>query len=172
IIGYTSPKWSAVFSNSIFWKNFDFSFDIRYVYGHKVVNASTHNAEDRSGVANGFITNLDAWTPANQNTMVAERRPMVTYYDSHPDTRWMQDGTFIRGQNFVLGYNVGKSFLKKLQVQQLRLYINAQNLFCITNYNGYDPEVTTYDNYIFGQGIDSFSEPKSRTYTIGLNVKF
>ncbi len=171
IIGYSSPKWTLSFSNTFLYKNFDFSFDIRVVHGNKVVNASTHNAEDRSGVANGFKTNLDAWTPSNQNTMVAERRPMRVYYDSYPDTRWMQNGSFIRGQNFVLGYNFDQEMLRKLKIQNLRIYLSAQNLFCITKYKGYDPEVTT-EEAAFGQGIDDFSEPKARTYTIGLNVKF
>ncbi|MDR1202584.1 MAG: TonB-dependent receptor [Tannerellaceae bacterium] len=172
IIGYSSPKWTLSFSNTFVWKNLDFSFDIRIVQGHNVVNASTHNAEDRSGVANGFKTNLDAWTPSNQNTMVAERRPMSSYYDSYPDTHWMQDGSFIRGQNFMLGYNFNQDILRKLKIENLRIYMSAQNLFCITKYKGYDPEVTTNEGAAFGQGIDDFSEPKARTYTIGLNIKF
>jgi TonB-linked SusC/RagA family outer membrane protein len=172
IIGCTSPDWTLTFSNMLQWKNFDFSFDLRVVYGHNVVNASTHNAEDRSGVANGFKNNLNAWTPTNQNTMVAQRRPMSTYYDSYPDTHWMRDGSFLRGQNFALGYNFEKSMLKRIKIDHLRVYISAQNLFCITDYNGYDPEVTTREGAAFGQGIDDFSEPKARTFTFGLNIKF
>lgn len=104
IIGCTSPDWTLTFSNTLKWKNFDFLFDIRVVYGSDVVNCAYHNAEDRSGVANGLKTNMNAWTPTNQHTMVAQRRPMNTYYDSYPDTHWMQDASFIRGQNFALGY--------------------------------------------------------------------
>jgi TonB-linked SusC/RagA family outer membrane protein len=172
IIGNSSPDWTLTFSNEIVWKNFDFAFDIRVVYGNNVINGSTHNAEDRSGVANGFRTNMDAWTPTNQNTMVAQRRPMSSYYDSYPDTRWMQDGSFLRGQNFVLGYTFGQPVLKRAGISSLRLYASAQNLFCITNYTGYDPEVTTNEGAAFGQGIDDFSEPRARTYVFGLSVKF
>ncbi|MCC8197032.1 MAG: TonB-dependent receptor [Tannerellaceae bacterium] len=172
IIGKTSPDWTMTLSNTFLWKNFDLSFDLRFVIGHQVVNASTHNAEDRSGVANGFRTNLNAWTPANQNTMVAQRRPMSTYYDSYPDTHWMQNGSFVRGQNLVLGYNFDRPLIKKAGLEALRVYVSAQNLFCITNYTGYDPEVTTRYDATFGQGIDDFSEPKARTWTVGLNVKF
>ena len=172
IIGCTSPDWTMTISNSFYYKNFDFSFDIRFVFGNEVVNCATHNAEDRSGVANGWASNLEAWTPSNQNTMIAQRRPMTTYYDSYPDSHWMQDGSFIRGQNFVLGYTFDKNVLQKIRLQDLRVYVSAQNLFCITKYNGYDPEVSTYENNAFGQGIDDFSEPKARTFTFGLNVKF
>lgn len=104
--------------------------------------------------------------------MVAERRPMKTYYDSFPDSHWVQNGSFVRGQNFVLGYNFSETLLKPIKLQSLRIYASAQNLFCITNYNGYDPEVTTREESAFGQGIDDFSEPKARSFTVGLNVKF
>lgn len=172
IIGCTSPDWTMTFSNTFLYRNFDFSFDIRFVFGGDVVNCATHNAEDRSGVANGFRSNLDAWTPADPHTMVAQRRPMKAYYDSFPDSHWMQNGSFVRGQNFVLGYTFSKRLLQKLCIQDLRMYASAQNLFCITQYKGYDPEVTTYEEDAFGQGIDDFSEPKARTFTFGLNIKF
>lgn len=172
IIGCTSPDWTMTLSNTFIYRNVDFSFDIRFVFGNDVVNGATHNAEDRSGVANGFKNNLNAWTPTNQNTMVAERRPMKTYYDSFPDSHWVQNGSFVRGQNFVLGYNFSETLLKPIKLQSLRIYASAQNLFCITNYNGYDPEVTTREESAFGQGIDDFSEPKARSFTVGLNVKF
>lgn len=172
IIGCTSPDWTMTFSNTFYYKNFDFSFDLRFVFGNDVVNCATHNAEDRSGVANGWKSNLNAWTPSNQNTMIAQRRPMTTYYDSYPDSHWAQNGSFVRGQNFVLGYTFDKELLRKISLQDLRVYVSAQNLFCITNYNGYDPEVSTYEGNAFGQGIDDFSEPKARTFTFGLSVKF
>lgn len=172
IIGCTSPDWTMTFSNTFYYENFDFSFDLRFVFGNDVVNCATHNAEDRSGVANGWKSNLNAWTPSNQNTMIAQRRPMTTYYDSYPDSHWAQNGSFVRGQNFVLGYTFDKELLRKISLQDLRVYVSAQNLFCITNYNGYDPEVSTYEGNAFGQGIDDFSEPKARTFTFGLSVKF
>jgi len=171
IIGCTLPNWTLNFTNSLQWKNFDFIVDIHVMYGNKTVNTQTHNAEDRSGVANGFKNNKNAWTPTNQNTMVAERRPMATYYDSYPDDYWMKDGSFIRGANFSLGYTFNKSVLMKIKLDDLKLYISAQNLFCITGYNGYDPEIANFDG-AFGQGIDGLSEPKARTFTFGLNVKF
>ena len=172
IIGCTTPDWTLTFSSMLQWKNFDFSFDIRGMYGNKTVNTQTHNAEDRSGVANGYKTNMNAWTPTNQHTMIAERRPMSTYYDSYPDTHWMQNGSFIRGQNFVLGYTFDKSVMRKIKIDNLRLYVSAQNLFCITEYTGYDPEVSIYEGSAFGQGIDGLSEPRARTFTFGLNIKF
>jgi TonB-linked SusC/RagA family outer membrane protein len=172
IIGCALPDWTMTLSNSLYYQNFDFTFDIRFVIGNNVMNLATHVAEDRSGVANGWKSNLKAWTPTNQNTMIAERRPMPTYYDSYPDSHWVQDGSFIRGQNFVLGYTLKENILSKINFNKIRLYLSAQNLFCITNYNGYDPEVSTRPEATFGQGIDDLAEPKRRTFTLGINIEF
>lgn len=171
IIGIDSPKWTMGISNTLTYKDFDLLFDIRIVEGFNVMNAGTHNREDRSGVANGSKTLLNAWTPSQQNTMVGELRYMRTYYDSYPDTHWLQDGSFIRLQNLTVGYNFPKKISDKIGLDRLRLYASGQNLFLITKYNGYDPEISTFDGD-FGQGIDDFGEPRARTYTVGLNVNF
>lgn len=171
IIGNDSPKWTMGISNTLTYKNFDLLFDIRVVEGIDVMNAGSHNREDRSGVANGSRTLLNAWTPTEQNTMVGELRYMKTYYDSYPDSHWLQDGSFIRLQNLTLGYNFPKPLLDKIGLNTLRMYASGQNLFLITKYNGYDPEISTMDG-AFGQGIDDFGEPRAKTYTIGLNINF
>ncbi len=172
IIGRTSPDWTMGFSNRLAYRNLEFAIDLRFVQGNDVVNAALHNREDRSGVANGARSQLNAWTPENQQTMVAQRRPMTTYYDSYPDTHWMQDGSFIRCQNIQLGYNFPDKFLQKTGLGKLKVYVSAQNLFLISGYNGYDPEVSTAYTSAFGQGIDDFGDPRPRTYTLGLNVNF
>ncbi|MEQ9442019.1 MAG: TonB-dependent receptor [Cyclobacteriaceae bacterium] len=171
IIGKSFPDWTMGFSNTLTYRNLELSIDFRVVQGLDVMNAATHNREDRSGVANGSRTLLNAWTPENQNTMIAELRYMKTYYDSYPDTHWLQDGSFVRLQNVLLGYTFESALLEKWGLQRLRIYGSGQNLLLFTKYKGYDPEVSTYDG-VFGQGIDDFGEPRARTYTIGLNVSF
>jgi len=171
IIGQSLPDWTMGISNSFSYKNFDLLIDIRVVQGIDVMNAGTHTREDRSGVANSSKTILNAWTPTNQNTMVAELRYMRTYYDSYPDNHWLQDGSFSRLQNIQIAYNFKSALLSKIKLQKLRVYVSGQNLFLLTNYQGYDPEVSTHSSE-FGQGIDDFGEPRARTYTLGLNVGF
>jgi TonB-linked SusC/RagA family outer membrane protein len=171
VIGRSTPDWTMGISNTFTYRNIDLSFDIRMVQGIDVMNAGTHTREDRSGVANGSKTILNAWTPTNQNTMIAELRYMKTYYDSYPDTHWLQDGSFVRLQNFSIGYTFDESILNKIGLQKSRIYASGQNLFLLTDYKGYDPEVSTHGS-AFGQGIDDFGEPRARTYTIGLNINF
>lgn len=83
----------------------------------------------------------------------------------------VEDGSFIRGRNLILGYNFPKEFLKSQGISRLRIYASLQNFFLITDYTGYDPEVSTYGN-AFAQGITFFEYPKPITFTLGININF
>ncbi|MCD8193044.1 MAG: SusC/RagA family TonB-linked outer membrane protein, partial [Tannerellaceae bacterium] len=144
-------------------------------YFAQVYNTTRMTTEDRSTIANNQSTVLNAWTPDNQNTMIAERRPTSIYYNNKPDSRKVEGSSFLRGLNFVLGYTLPKSMPKKWYMEKLRIYASAQNLFCITGYSGYDPEIRTYPGYdgnVFAQNMDFYGYPKPRTFTFGLNVTF
>lgn len=158
--------------NTFRYKNFDLTLDLQFMYGNDILNLTRHSSEDRTGLANSYATVLNSWTPENQNTMIAQTRPPGSYYTSTVDSRMVEDGSFIRGRNLILGYNFQSDVLDKLKLGQLRIYASLQNFFLITDYSGYDPEVTTYGGSPFAQGITFFDYPKPRTYTIGLNVSF
>ena len=81
------------------------------------------------------------------------------------------DGSFIRGKNLVIGYNVLGNVLSKLSIAQLRLYASTQNFFLISDYHGFDPEVATYGNQ-FAQGLEMYGYPKAKVFNFGLKVTF
>ncbi|MGS2741446.1 SusC/RagA family TonB-linked outer membrane protein [Sinomicrobium sp. M5D2P17] len=157
--------------NTFRYKNFDLTLDLQFMYGNDILNLSKHSGEDRTGQANSYATVLNGWTPDNQNTMIAENRPANSTYTSTVDSRMVEDGSFIRGRNLIVGYNFPSDVLDKFKLGRLRVYASLQNFFLITDYSGYDPEVTTYGDS-FAQGITFFDYPKPRTYTVGLNVSF
>lgn len=169
IIGNGNPKGWGSLSNSFKYKNVDLVVDIQYSFGNDVLDMSTHSAEDRVGIANSYKTVLDAWTPTNQNTSIAAIRDTRAGYVTNVDTRWVQDGSFIRGRNAVLGYTFPAEVTKKLNLTRLRVYTSVQNFFLATKYRGNDPEVTTYDN-AFAQGQTFFDYPKPTTFLLGLNI--
>lgn len=171
IIGRAYPKWTANLSNTLKYKDFDFTFDIRFVYGVNTVNATKHSVEDRQGIASGLATIMNAWRPDNQNTHIAEVRHYNAGYDTHMDDWWAEDGSFIRGQNFVLGYTLPAVTAQRLSLQGLRVYASSQNLFLLTKYTGYDPEATTFGGQLT-QNIEFFQYPKPRTFNLGVNVSF
>ena len=88
------------------------------------------------------------------------------------DTRKLQKGSFIRGKNLLLGYSVPKKTASKWGVNNCRFYVSGQNLFIITKYKGYDPEVSNYDSDVFSQGVNYASYPKARILMAGVSVGF
>jgi TonB-linked SusC/RagA family outer membrane protein len=177
IIGRTTPKWTGTFNSTMKYKGWDFSFNIRFVEGLNTAATFKHSVEDRQTIANSLATVLNAWTPQNQNTMISQVRNYKFAQDSHFDTWWVENGSFIRGQNFMLGYSFNDPVLEKLRIDRLRLYASVQNLFVITKYTGYDPEVDTFNsgygaNTAFSQNLDFFSNPRPRVWNLGLTLTF
>jgi TonB-linked SusC/RagA family outer membrane protein len=177
IIGQAYPKWTGTFSSTMKYKSWDFSFDIRFVQGVNTAANFKHSVEDRQTISNSLATVLNGWTPTNQNTMISQVRNYKYAQDSHFDTWWVEDGSFIRGQNFVLGFNFPADITKKLKMNRLRVYTSVQNLFIITKYTGYDPEVDTFNsgygsNAAFSQNLDFFAPPRPRVWNLGVQVGF
>lgn len=172
VIGKGLPDGYGTFLNTFSYKNFDLTVELQYSYGNDVLNLTRHSGEDRTGQANSYATVLNGWTPNNQNTMIAENRPSKAGYTTNVDSHMVEDGSFIRGKNLLLGYTFPRSITEKLKLNRLRVYASVQNFFLSTKYTGYDPEVSTYPGQPFSQGITFFDYPKPRTFLFGLNVGF
>lgn len=169
IIGNGNPKGWGTFLNTFRFKNWDLTVDLQYNYGNDVLDLSTHSSEDRVALANSYKTVLNAWTPQNQNTMIAEFRDTRAGYVTNIDTHYIQDGSFIRGRNLLLGYTFPASITERLQLNRLRISASAQNFFLATKYQWGDPEVTSYSSP-FAQGTTHWQYPKPTTYTLSLNI--
>jgi TonB-linked SusC/RagA family outer membrane protein len=171
IIGHGSPKGWGSFVNNFHYKSFDLLLEIAYMYGNDVLNQTHHSGEDRTGIANSFNTVLDYYQPSknNNNTMIAAIRDTRAGYVTNVDTRWVEDGSFIRGKNLSLSYNFPATTVQALKLSRLRVYVSAQNFFLKTKFSGNDPEVTTYNN-AFAQGQTFFDYPKPTVYMLGVNV--
>ena len=88
-------------------------------------------------------------------------------------TDWaIEDGSFLRLSTLTVGYTFPKAWLTKVNVQNLRLYLTASNLFCLTSYSGMDPEVDCCRNYLVCPGVDFSAYPRSRQFIFGINLSF
>ena len=88
-------------------------------------------------------------------------------------TDWaIEDGSFLRLSTLTLGYTLPSNLTKKVGVNSLRFYMTGYNLFCITGYSGFDPEVSTRTKTAMTPGVDYSAYPKSRQFVIGLNLNF
>ena len=172
ILGSAFPKWDMDITNTINFRNFDFMFEIRVSYGASKANRTNHSGEDRQVMGNSKNRVLSAWTPYNQNSMVAEVRPGMggAYYLTFPDTWWIEDASFIRGEGATLGYTLNQ--IKG--INRMRLFFTAKNFFVLTKYSGYDPEGSDSGNMFdnLTPGMDFYAYPRPSTYTLGVNVSF
>jgi len=172
IIGKGIPDGYGSLINTFRYKNFELLIDLQFQYGNDIMYITTRPQENRQGIANSLSTVLNGWTPDNQDTPIAQWRPVSAGYDNLDTSHMIQDGSFIRGRNLLLGYNFSSEIVEKLRLSRLKIYTSAQNFFVSTKYQGYDPEVQTSDN-TFGQGEVNFDQyPKPRVFMIGLNATF
>jgi TonB-linked SusC/RagA family outer membrane protein len=169
VIGRGIPAAFGTFYNTFTYKNFDLIVDIQYMVGNDVLFRSKHSAEDRQGIANSFSTVLNAWTPDNQETNIAQIRPLTAGYNTFNDTDRVQDGSFVRGRNLMLAYNFAPEVLERLKVARMRTFFAVQNFFLSTEFQGYDPEVST-SGAAFDQGVDLYAYPKPRVFMLGFNI--
>jgi TonB-linked SusC/RagA family outer membrane protein len=173
ILGKSTPSGYGTFTNTFKYKNLDLGIELQFNYGNQIMNLTRHSGQDRTGQANSYATVLNAWTPTNQNTSIAQDRPAYVYYSTEIYSTKVESGNFIRGRNVTLGYTFPTSVTNKIKLSRLRVYAQAQNLFLITKYTGYDPETSTYNSSSnFTQGIQFYDYPKPRTYLLGVNASF
>lgn len=183
ILGKTQPDWTGSVVNKFRYKNFDLTVDLQFSQGAGVVQSFVFAMEDRYGYSNSLKTVLNAWTPQNQNTPIQQYRYAPDAGQTvNFDSRWVANGSFIRGRNVVLGYNFNKKLLQTLKVDRIRFYISSQNLFLIKSkeYLGYDPQnsASNFDSSQaqggppYAQNLDWFSYPRDRRFTVGVNVNF
>ncbi len=169
IIGKGIPDGFGTLTNTFSHKNLELMVDLQFMYGNDVLFRSKHSAEDRTGIANSFKTVLNAWTPENQNTNIAQTRPVSAGYNTNNDTDRVQDGSFIRGRNLLLSYRFPTKMIEKIHLNRLRAFASVQNFFLRTKFEGYDPEVSTSGS-AFDQGVDLYAYPKPRVFMVGLNI--
>lgn len=169
IIGKGIPDGFGTFSNTFRYGNLELLVDLQFQYGNSVMYRDEHSAEDRQTIANSFKTVLNAWTPDNQDTNIAQIRPIAAGYDTNNDSGKLKDASFLRGRNLMLSYVFKPELIKRLYLNRLRLYTSVQNFFVATKFPGYDPE-SSNGGGTFDQGFSLYDYPRPRTFVLGLNI--
>jgi len=164
-IGSPIPKFILGFSVGADYNGFDFSFDIQGVYGNKLFNAKEVVRPDPYNWEKHV---LGAWTgPGTSNT-----EPIASYGGNNylPSDKFIQDGSFTRLRNVTLGYTLPSGFTKKIAISQLRIYIKGSNVYTISKFTGYSPEIGSSD--VLSNGIDFGTYPVTSVYSFGINLTF
>ncbi|SHF19286.1 TonB-linked outer membrane protein, SusC/RagA family [Fodinibius roseus] len=175
VLGNAFPDYTIGFTNNFAFKGFDFTVFLQGSIGNDVLNMNTLRLETARGFMNQTTDVLNRWTPDNQNTDIprADRTRNGAAQNAMRaiSSRLIEDGSYLRLKNVTVGYTLPVDWVSTFGARSLRIYGSALNLFTITNYEGYDPEVNTYSN-LGNMGTDYGTYPKSRTYLMGIKLGF
>ncbi len=160
VLGDANPDFTVGFTSRMNWRRFDASFLIRGEFGQEVFNngALVYSTKGNALQDKNFLR-------AALSDPIGIAEPAI--YSS----RWIEDGSFVRLQNITLGYTLDIPAFFGGSPRPVRVYVSGDNLFLLTDYTGYDPEVHT-DAGIASRGIEYVTYPRARTFTAGFRVQF
>jgi hypothetical protein len=164
-IGSPIPKFIFGFNFGVELYGVDLSVNVQGQTGNKIFNAKEVVRPDPYNFESHV---LNRWTgPGSSNT---EPRPSFGGYNYTPSDHFIQDGSFLRIRNVVLGYTLPSTWSNKIYMQKLRLYVKADNLYTLTKFTGYTPEIGSGD--VLSAGIDYGIYPITAVYSVGINLNF
>jgi TonB-linked SusC/RagA family outer membrane protein len=170
-IGNPIPKFQIGSDIGFSYKNLDFQTFLFWNYGNDIYNYtkwSTHLRGFVGGYNKAVLT--DSWTPSNPNATLPVLNANDTYSGAISTSYYVESGSFLRARQAQIGYTFPQSVISKLGVSRARMYVQAQNLFTITNYSGPDPDIGILGNSELQMGIDQLRTPSPRTIMVGLNL--
>ncbi|MBR1448186.1 MAG: TonB-dependent receptor [Prevotella sp.] len=199
VIGNTNPRWQGGFGLSGQWKDFDFTANFTYMLDFDVYNGTAYALSSSSskgteytnvlkefGRGNRWIYTADFGSHDDYTTTAKTVLDQTTdYLDiNRPKGRWnpadvvtntinsyfVEDGSFLRCSDVTVGYTLPKNLAKKLYLSKLRVYGSLGNLFILTGYSGYDPEVDVQSGLT--PSMDYNRYPRARTFSFGINATF
>ena len=167
-IGNGTPKYSFGFINDVSYGNFTLSFMFQGTHGNQIYSQTLAYLWGGLGDQRNATTTeaLNIWTPQNQTDNPAFSNTSKNFNNS---SRYVYNGSYTKLKNLSLTYRIPDNLLNKAKIRNLDVYVSGQNLFMITKYPGYDPEVSNGTNAIT-QGLEMGVIPNPRTYTIGLRL--
>lgn len=199
-LGSPLPKFTFGWTNTFRYKNLDLSIFLNGSYGNKVMNYNsltlTHMNSTWTNQLQSVVSKRARLEPIDPTIVYADGSKWFDHIDNVrvknpgakiPHTsindpndndrisdRYVEDGSFLRIKNITLGYTFPKALLNKAKIENLRVYVNIQNLYTFTKYTGYDPEVgaSTQDSTGLTYGLDNGRYPSPAMYSFGLNITF
>ena len=167
---------------------FDLGANFNWSYGNKIYNANKveytssskyqyRNMIDVMADGKRWTNLLPDGTISNDAEQLAAMNANTTMWSPNMDrfvfSDWaVEDGSFLRLNTLTLGYTLPGATLEKLKISNLRLYVTGYNIFILTKYTGFDPEVSTRRNTALTPGVDYSAYPKSKQIVTGLNLSF
>ncbi|GAA4780086.1 TonB-dependent receptor [Olivibacter ginsenosidimutans] len=168
VIGNGYPSSFAGSNNTFSYKGFDLNFFFQGTFGNDILNFGRFDLYNLNGNNNQSTDVLNRWTPENPSNEIPRanslggQRILSSFH--------IEDGSFIRLKNISLGYNLPKSLVDRIGSRNIKVYVSAQNMLTITDYKGYDPEVSRFGTTSTSQGMDYGGYPASKSFMMGINI--
>ncbi len=177
IVGNPNPGYFGGLTNTVKYKNFDLSFLMQFV-GDVDIYYATGEFLANSGILNlsQLATQTNRWYNKGDQADYPVLDP--TQEDTYPSSRWVQNGQYARLKNLTLTYSLPESTVSGWGLHYMKVYIGGQNLWTLTSYEGFDPDVNYTDplNGAIGQnisrGLDNFTAPQPRIFMAGVKLGF
>lgn len=168
-IGDPNPDFTFGFTNDFSYKNFTLSVFFQGSYGNDIYNASRIETEGMYKDQNQSTAVLNRWRKPGDITDIP--RAVRSTDNIKASSRWVEDGSYLRLKTLTLAYNLSNDELLRYGIRKIQPYFTAQNLWTLTNYKGFDPEV---NQGLSGptMGIDWGTYPQTKTFIFGLNIDF
>lgn len=160
-LGSSIPWLNYGINLGAWWKDFDIQLFFQGVGGNKIYNQMRHRLEGNGSTSVMSPDMVNAWTPDNTDGTIPNPKNSVNYYVSN---RFLESGDYFRLKNLQIGYSLPTNLIKKAGFENCRFYLQGSNLFTVTKYKGFDPEVNG--------GVDYGNYPQSRTYMVGVNITY
>jgi len=172
-IGNPFPDFTAGLNINLQYKNFSFIAFFYGVYGNEIFNATkfyTHNSSLRYNVSKDLV---DRWLlEGDTDDPDLARLNLNDANNSLRSDRFIEDGSYLRLKTLQLEYSIPERFFTNIDISGLKLFVGGENIFTLTNYTGYDPEIGIgYHNNPLDRGIDRARYPSPRVFYLGLNVE-
>jgi hypothetical protein len=169
-LGNSNPKLAGGFGPSISYDKLKILFYFTYRLNYDIINGTEMTTTNMYGWSNQSTAVLARWrNPGDVTDM-----PRAVYgagYNWLGSDRYVEDASFCRLRSVTVSYNLGKKLLKKLNLEDLRFWLTADNLYTFTKYTGQDPEVSMSAGP-FGIAIDGDATPPTKRFTFGLSTRF
>ncbi|MCR9228879.1 MAG: TonB-dependent receptor [Flavobacteriaceae bacterium] len=176
VTGSYFPDFTWGINNRLTFKNIDFSFLIQGVEGNEILNLTSRHMKNGEANFNSYAIFNERWKspsqPGNGSIPRADRESGNHGNNNRPSSFQVEDGSYVRLRNVTLGYTLPTDNLFGSKIQKLRFYVTATNLFTITDYLGYNPEVSSITTNSLTPGEDYGAFPLTKSFTLGLNLKF
>lgn len=170
-LGSPLPKATFGLNSNLTYSNFDLNLFFDSKIGNKIFDATKWNTDFLGYASNHSKALLNAWSPQNPNSKIPALSNNYSQYDKVNSSYFISDASYVRLKSAVLGYTLPKSVLSRVKINRLRLFVQAQNMFTITKFKGYDFE--TLNASIGETGVvRPTSYPHSKGFTFGLNMGF